>query len=250
MVGYYNTLPFLHGLNEREEFNLILDRPSECIHYYDEHKVDIALVPVATLLERDDYKIVTDYCIGCIGEVRTVSLFTNGKIDRIRKIYLDQDSRTSQFLVKILCNEAWHIDPIFEERNVREIDGHSLADDEAVLMIGDKVFENEDGYHQHYDLGVEWERLTDLPFTFAVWIARPDVEDSVLHRLNEALGIGVNNIDQVLHMNKSLATKIDLEKYFTDYIDFHFDEAKKNAFKAFNSYHTTLKNKSLTALSK
>ena len=74
MVGYYNTLPFLHGLEQQNTFDIRLDIPSKCITYFDSGDVDIALVPVGNLLERSDYEIITDFCIGCVGEVRTVCL--------------------------------------------------------------------------------------------------------------------------------------------------------------------------------
>ena len=160
MVGYYNTFPFLYGLKQNDSYNLILDIPSKCMDYFDRGEADIALVPVAALLERTDYEIVTDYCIGCIGAVRTVSLFSNDDLEDITKIYLDKDSRTSQLLVKTLCENSWNILPSFEECNVRNLNSKELNSNEAVLMIGDKVFELEDSYKYNYDLGVEWQKLT------------------------------------------------------------------------------------------
>lgn len=237
MVGYYNTLPFLYGLKQSSAFKLILDIPSRCIDYFENQDVDIALVPVATLLERTDFKIVTDYCIGCKGAVRTVSLFSNEKLDKVTKIYLDQDSRTSQLLVKTLCEKLWNIQPIFEECNVRNIRTEELPYNEAVLMIGDKVFELEDSFQYNYDLGLEWQKLTNLPFAFAVWIARKDVDESIIAELNRALSQGVNNINSVLEENKTLSTKVNLSEYFNKFIDFHFDSEKEKALNLFFDYN-------------
>jgi len=243
MVGYYNTLPFLYGLKSSKSFNLILDIPSRCMDYYSSGQVDIALVPVATLLDRSDYEIITDYCIGCEGSVRTVCLFTNSDVNNISKIYLDRDSRTSQLLTKILCERLWNINPDFEECDVRNIDAIEMKSDEGVLMIGDKVFDREDSFKYCYDLGVEWKKLTGLPFAFAVWIARKNTPPSVIERLNSELGLGVNNIEAVLDQNKTLATKIDLSEYFSEYIDFQFNDQKKSAFEYFFEYSKTIQNK-------
>jgi len=240
MVGYYNTLPFLYGLKQNDAFNLILDIPSKCMDYYDRGEADIALVPVVTLLERTDYEIVTDYCIGCVGAVRTVSLFSNENLEGVTKIYLDKDSRTSQLLVKTLCKKLWNIRPSFEECNVHNIRPEELNANEAVLMIGDKVFEVEDSFQNNYDLGVEWQKLTGLPFAFAVWIARNDIAPSFVKQLNHALSLGVNNIDAVLEQNKTLATKIDLSEYFSKYIDFHFNSEKEKALNLFYEYNKVL----------
>ena len=238
MVGYYNTLPFLLGLEENDSFNLILDIPSKCMNYYSNGEADIALVPVATLLNRSDYNIITDYCIGCDGAVRTVCLYTNSQLDQVTKIYLDKDSRTSQLLVKVLSEHSWNIYPEFEECNAKEFLPSSLKANEAVLMIGDKVFAREESFTYTYDLGLEWQKLTGLPFTFAVWIARENVDLSVIEELNKSVGIGVNDIKAVLKKNQALATKIELSEYFKSYIDFHFDDNKKEALNLFSEYNT------------
>lgn len=240
MVGYYNTLPFLFGLKNTDTFDLILDIPSRCMDYYSSGRVDIALVPVATLLDRSDYDIVSDYCIGCVGSVRTVCLFTNGDLNEVTHIFLDQDSRTSQLLVKNLCERSWGINPTFEECNAHNLRSENLRLNEAVLMIGDKVFDKEKAFKHRYDLGVEWQKLTDLPFAFAVWIARKGIDLSIIESLNQALGQGVSNIDEVLASNKTIDTKIDLAEYFEKHIDFYFDEDKNKAFNLFSEYASTL----------
>jgi len=247
MVGYYNTLPFLYELERSNAFNLILDIPSKCMDYYNAREADIALVPVATILDRSDFRLITDYCIGCVGSVRTVCLFTNSDLSSVSKIYLDKDSRTSQLLTKLLCERSWNIDPTFEECNAREIHPDDLKSNEAILMIGDKVFEKEEAYKNIYDLGVEWQTLTGLPFTFAVWIARDHVSEEVINKLNKAIGFGVNNIEKVLEQHKELATKIDLSEYFKEYIDFHFDARKREALSLFSDFYLSHGKKKLTA---
>lgn len=236
MVGYYNTLPFLFGLQKDSFFDLILDVPSRCMGYFDDRSVDVALVPVATLLDRTDYKIITDYCIGCVGEVRTVCLLTNTRLDLVQKIYLDRDSRTSQLLTRILCDQFWSIEVEFEEIDVRALDAKNLLEGEAVLMIGDKVFEKEKAFRFNFDLGEEWQRFSGLPFAFAVWISRKDLEESEISRLNRALGLGVKDMDGVLKKNANLATKIELSEYFERFIDYNYDVKKQKALSAYFEY--------------
>lgn len=236
MVGYYNTLPFLFGLKQNKDFNLILDVPSKCIEYYSNGEADIALVPVATLLGRSDFNIITDFCIGCNGSVRTVCLFSNTEITSVKKIYLDKDSRTSQNLVKILCDRHWKIKPQFVECEVRGLGAENLTQGDAVLMIGDKVFGKEEEFEYSFDLGIEWKKLTGLPFAFAVWIAKKEVDQSIVEKLNYTISIGLDNLELVLEKYSDLVGEIDLEEYFSEYIDFSFDDDKKKALELFFEY--------------
>lgn len=237
MVGYHNTLPFLHGLRaQADAYDLILDVPSECLSYFDRGEADVALVPIGALLVHDDHRVITDYCIGCVGAVETVCIYAHRPIGELDKIFLDSDSRTSQVLTKILCRNHWNIDVEFQEREVRSLRPDELRDSEGVLMIGDKAFGAEEQYDFVYDLGNEWQSMTDLPFAFAVWIARPDFPQSEISKLNEALSIGVEDLELVLSDHKALDQKVDLRTYFERYIEYHYDEQKKEAHSLYRKY--------------
>lgn len=234
MVGYHNTLPFLYGLEKaRDHYHLILDVPSKCMDYFVRGEADVALVPVATLLDIEDYRLITDFCIGCIGAVGTVCLYANQPVERLDTIWLDSDSRTSQLLTKVLCKHHWGLDIKFKEIDARAISIEDVPKNTGVLMIGDKAFGTDNDYTHTYDLGVEWQSMTSLPFAFAVWIAKPHVSDLVIDELNDTLALGVDNIDMVLEHNQNLAQKVNLRAYFKEYIDYAYDEDKKRAFEVY-----------------
>lgn len=236
MVGYHNTLPFSYGLEKvGDRYRMILDVPSRCMDYYVNGEVDIALVPIGSLVARSDYQIITDYCIGCDGEVETVCVYADRPIHQLTKIYLDADSRTSQLLTKILVRDHWRHDVEYQEVEIKNLDFDKLLSDEGVLMIGDKAFGQESSYRYVFDLGLEWKRMTGLPFAFAVWIARPTLSADIISELNAALGLGVHRIDLVLQHNQKLANEIDLRAYFERYIDFHLDDQKRQAIDLYMS---------------
>ena len=237
MVGYHNTLPFLYGLEARKgDYDLILDVPSRCLSYFDERQADVALVPIGALLEHTEYKVITDYCIGCVGAVETVCIYAHQPIHTLKKIYLDSDSRTSQILTKILCTHHWNVDVEFEEREVRSLTADQIKSGEGALMIGDKAFGAEDYYEYVYDLGHEWQLMTDLPFAFAVWIARPDLPESEIEKLNAALSVGVEDLELVLSQHRDLDREVDLRAYFEQYIEYHYDDDKKTAHTKYRDY--------------
>ena len=84
-VSYLNTIPFIYGIEHEGNLRaeLLLSPPSPlCKKNFAEHKADIALVPAAAVPSLADAQVVTEYCIGAAGPVRTVVLLSNEPIER------------------------------------------------------------------------------------------------------------------------------------------------------------------------
>ena len=105
MVNYKNTKPFLFGLQQENALSNIalkLLYPAACSEAFANNEADIALVPVAFLKHRNDYKIITDFCIGSNGPVNSVAIFAERPIEQLHKIILDHHSLTSNRLSSCL----------------------------------------------------------------------------------------------------------------------------------------------------
>ena len=110
IVNYYNTTPFLYGLNHtgfQSQIKLELDIPSVCAQKLKNKQVDIGLVPVAILPELESYHIITDYCIGSVGKVDSVKLFSEKPLEELTHVLLDYQSKTSVTLVQVLNKHFW-----------------------------------------------------------------------------------------------------------------------------------------------
>ncbi|MEG1649744.1 MAG: MqnA/MqnD/SBP family protein, partial [Rikenellaceae bacterium] len=199
-VSYLNTIPFVFGINRASSSlhsKLLLDVPAKCSENFISGKVSIALIPAADLRLLSSYKLITNYCIGAVSNVRTVVVVSNAPLDQITTIYLDSHSHTSVQLVKILAREKWNITPAFEDlTDYSTIDYNSSS--KAYLLIGDKVFDNENKFTHTYDLAAEWIEHTSLPFVFAVWVARDSVSSVEIDNLNRALHYGVTHIEEAV----------------------------------------------------
>lgn len=232
-VSYLNTVPFVYGIKHAQELcaELLLSPPSLCAEAFKQHKVDIALVPVGALPELDDARIVTDYCIGADRSVRTVVVVSNAPIERARTLWLDSHSRTSVILVRILCNELWHINPAIEE-----LTDYSVVDapreGDAFLLIGDKVFDYEGRFAFSYDLSDEWRRLTGKPMVFAVWVARKGIDEEIVDRLEQALTLGMERIWEAI-VEQGYSERDYAYDYLTRNIDFLYDIEKHKALELF-----------------
>jgi chorismate dehydratase len=237
-VSYLNTLPFLYGIKNNsiiEKIDFEQDIPSVCASKLLENKVDIALVPVAVIPFLQNPHIISDYCIGASGKVKTVLLLSDVPLQDIKSIYLDYQSRTSVNLIKILAKKHWKINP--QWINAQKGYEQKIKNNTAGLIIGDRTFHIQNQYEYVYDLAEEWKKYSGLPFVFAVWTANTHIEKRFIDDFNAALSFGINNLAQVSkeYYSNFPESKINLHEYFTKYISYEFDIKKKQSMRLFFS---------------
>ena len=243
-VSYLNTKPFIYGLFRGEladEIELNLDIPSECARKLKAGEVDLALTPVAIIPELPQAWVVSDFCIGSTGTVKTVCLFSEKPMQEIKTILLDFHSRTSVALTRILCEQYWHIQP--ELVHATEGFEKSISGDTAALIIGDRTIGLHKRYPFIYDLGEAWTSWTGLPFVYAAWVSVKPLHPDFVAKFNRALQSGLDHIPE---LTKILPTMpgFDVESYFRENISYELDEAKWLALNRFlglvageNGYH-------------
>jgi chorismate dehydratase len=231
VVSYLNSKPFVYGIERAsvaDDIVLSLDIPSVCAEKLASGEVDMGLVPVAAIPDLKHAFIVSDFCIGAVGPVKTVMLYSMVPLDRVKKVLLDYQSRTSVMLARILAKELWGISPVWEKAEKGFED--SVNGDTAAVVIGDRTFAMNGSFPFEYDLSEEWHKLTGLPFVFACWVANKKLPDDFLNRFNSALGHGLENIPSVLAGSDS---SFDLEGYLTRDISYNLDERKRQALDLF-----------------
>lgn len=184
-VNYLNTKPLVYGLDRfAPQAELVFDYPSRLADRLAAGRLDVALIPSIEYFNDPTYTVVSNACIACRGPVLSVKLFSRGPIESIGTLALDEGSRTSVALTRILLNERYGLRPQLEALPV----GATLDDTDAdsVLLIGDRAMHSPAGrFEVVWDLGDEWCRWSELPFVFAMWVARSGTE---LHGLDVALG--------------------------------------------------------------
>ena len=177
-VSYLNTRPLVYGLDDQpERFSLRFDVPSQCAALLHANDVDLGLIPSIEYIGHD-YRIVPGVSIGSDGPVASVAVFSRVATERIRSIALDTSSRTSQALLRVLCERWFDIAPEFV--NMPPGLGDMVDTCDAALVIGDNaLFSNYDRLGlDKIDLGEEWTEMTGLPFVYAFWAGRADAVTS------------------------------------------------------------------------
>lgn len=231
-MSYLNTKPLIYGIEKgmiKEDADLIIDYPSKIASMLLENEIDVGLVPVAIIPQMKEHYIISDYCIGSVGTVASVCLFSEVPLNEIKTVLLDYQSRTSVALLKVLIKEYWKIDVAFE--NTSGDYQSKISGTTAGLVIGDRALMQRKISPFIYDLGDEWGKFTGLPFVFAAWVSNKKLENNFILHFNEANAFGLNKIDEVI---KEYPFEVfDLSHYYRDYISFALDEEKKKGLQLF-----------------
>lgn len=208
-VGYLNSKPLVEDLQvlvpgSTLEFEL----PSRLADRMAVGAFDIGLIPVVEFLKNRSSTYIPGLAVGCRGPVLSVSVFSRVPFDRIGSISVDEGSRTSVALLRILFHEnSWPLEtvvplPISQPAESVQTD--------AVLIIGDKAMRHElPGFPHRLDLGEEWFRQTGLPFVFAVWAVRPGLALSreVVEGFQAALNHGIEALPRLATREATLLGK-------------------------------------------
>jgi chorismate dehydratase len=233
-VSYLNTKPLLFGLLQHpvsEQLDLSLDIPSECARKLKAGEAQIGLIPVAAIADLPEAYLLSDYCIGADGEVKTVAIYSDVPIREVKHLFLDFHSRTSVQLTRVLLREYWKCAPQTEQATPGY--ENQIRGTTAGLVIGDRTIGLEERYPYVYDLAEVWKEWTGLPFVFAAWVSTVPLPQHFVIQFNEALQMGIRAIPKLMYILPSPKSGFDLETYFTRHISYELDNEKRKALSYF-----------------
>jgi len=197
-VNYLNTKPLIHDLEQlAPSAELILDYPSRLAASMKRGELDVALIPVIEYFRGDHYTLVPGMSIASDGPVLSVTLFSRVPWAKIRKLALDEGSRTSAALSQVILRKRYGVKP---EIVPLPLDAQAEnLDVDAVLLIGDRAMHAcLPGFAHAFDLGQEWHDWTELPFVYAAWAVRDGVDlGSVAEALLESKRQGLAHLGPI-----------------------------------------------------
>lgn len=225
VVQYLNTAPLVRGFTHgplKGKYDLSFTVPSECAEALRTGAADVAIIPAIEYQRIPNLVMFPDLSIASKERVRSLLIVSKLPIREIGSLALDQSSRSTQALTRILCEERWDIAPQFTEANPDFAEMLKSAD--AALVIGDPalrlalqaeqcVSPGADGgwicagsqvglsratkLHV-YDVVHEWWQLTERPAVLAVWAARPEVvTPELLGDFSASLAFGLRHLPQI-----------------------------------------------------
>lgn len=233
-VSYLNTKPFLHGLklHPLSDVDVSVDMPSVCAQKLLEGKVDLGLVPVAIIPLLKESHILPGFCIGAVGPVESVKLYSRVPLQEIKTVLSDYQSRTSVMLARVLAKELWKITP--EWKNAYPGYENDISGTTAGVVIGDRTFNLNGTFEYEYDLAGEWEKLTGLPFVFAAWVSNKKLDEDFIQRFSAAMEQGLLHIDEVVAEETKNYPGFDVGHYLKDALKFRLTDAGLHAIRLFH----------------
>lgn len=237
LVDYKNATPLTRHLRSVQ---LIGGHPVDVARMLADGEVDIALLPVGALLtdagsDRRGWRVVPDVCIGAEGAVDTVVLASEVPPEQWTAIRLDGVSRTSALLARLLLTQGPLAErtgdiPIVDVAPTTAASGAGPT--EAALVIGDAAHALSARFTVKVDLAAEWTAWTGLPFVFAVWAGRADVDPRVVDHLRAAGLRGIQDLDD----DAFLSTLSPRDKrYLTKHIRYPLDDRATMGLRRFAS---------------
>jgi len=225
-----------------DEYELHFDLPSRLADQLSAGELDVALIPVVEAVAGPDYTVVSDACIACHGPVWSVKLMSRVAGEQIRTLALDEGSRTSCALTRVLLDRKFGVRPQCVPLAIQ--DDWRDTETDAVLIIGDRAMDAGDmDFPFVWDLGELWNDWTGKPFVFAVWAARSGLDlEQIESVLGSAKDRGLQNLEQIAsdHCAGYGLSNDDCIKYLRDYLHFNLGDDEKSGMNLFLDYASQL----------
>lgn len=228
-VAYSNSLPLTHYL----PWALSKDTPAALTEQILNNSLDVALLPVASILQHNLQAYPEAGLIGCEGLVKSVGFFTKPHIeslDDIQTLYLDTESKTSVLLAQVILKH--HLQRNLKSIQLVPLSQCHLAD--AQVLIGDKaLFFSEPGYTYH-DLGELWKQYTGQGFIFACWASKKPLSRLLIADLLEAKEKGLANLEKIADATIEPAHRVLVLDYWQNNVVYQLNESVKKGFAIFD----------------
>ncbi len=224
IVNYLNSKPlawsFLKG-RHREVLQAEYDTPAEIAERLAAGRLDVGLIPSIEVQRIPGLRVLPRLCVAATREVRSVLLVLGQSVEQVERVAIDVNSRTSAALVRILLQDRYGQTP--ECIDASPILDRMLAQADAALLIGDPALRVDRQRYPVLDLAAEWRELTGLPFVFAVWGVRDEVDLPGLNEyFEESLATGLAELEDLSETaSRELGLGVsEIHSYLTEALSF------------------------------
>ena len=202
---------------ERRGLQLVdigLNQVAEAIR---EGEIDGGPVPLTDSFGIDGHASpVAGFCLAAAARSGSNLFYSRVPIEELGggRVALSEVDPTTVQLLQVLLAEKYKVGA---PELVQTADEH-----DALVISGDAALRRRRGmrgYGHRYDLGEEWNQFTDLPFVFARWMRRNDMEHRDAMVLEDTLYVGLEEgVDSLFHLSEPRENLLMLARDVMEYI--------------------------------
>jgi chorismate dehydratase len=195
-VPYLHAEPFYFDMARRgiELCELV---PSALASAAENGEIDAGPVPLVDCFRLDDrFQAVAGFCIASLKQAGSIFLYSTKPIEGLHGAHIGvtDEASTAPRLLQVLLSLKYQVQP--------EAYVPLQASYDAFLLIGNQALRQRmgaPGFRHTYDLGEEWYTWTGLPFVFARWIVRKDLDPKDIALLEDTLYVGLEEGVEALY---------------------------------------------------
>lgn len=236
IVKHLNARPLTYGFEKSGKFELLYDNPSVLKEELLKGNLDIALISSVECIrnkEKLNFSLSTGVCAS--KKVRSILFFEN-KRGKTEKLFVDEGSRSSVALLKILYKLKYGILPETNPLSPTKIQDMIHAGEGSHLLFGDNALLSEyrEELFEVTDLAEWWNRLTDLNFIFALW-AYPKTLQPDEQLFYSSLEYGLQNIEEIILQENRFSKEL-MRTYLKNELHYVVTERDRKGFLKFSEY--------------
>lgn len=229
-MKYLNARPLVHRLPGE----VVFDHPTKLCEQLADGTLQVALVSSFEFLRNPIYVLVDGVCIASHGPVYSVFLAYGGDLGEIEEIEVDPASQTSLNLLRCLLAEAKLTPKLVSGTPALQ---RAVTPRLAKFLIGDQAIhfrERTEGALHFWDLGEQWERMTHLPFVYALWLIRPEVPSpkQIADCLRRCRDNNLRELDSLIAAERKFSPQF-CAQYFRECLSYHLGSSEKEGLVMF-----------------
>jgi aminodeoxyfutalosine synthase len=206
-MPYLNSIPFYHDfIPQRNEIKIAPLIPSALGRFARDGSASAGPLSLRDFMSVSEEFERLDYGIAVKGKAHSVLLFSKYDWKDLsgKRIGITSETSTSVELLRILLETRFGITDYDFQRTHRTTTSYENFD--AVLLIGDEALRKAygggiNGFEKVFDLAEEWCAWKELPFVFAVWAVRRDVNPEtkleIIRSLEKSLSESVGHYSEI-----------------------------------------------------
>ncbi len=215
-VSQLSFEPFYIDMERRgvELVDIGLNQVAEAVR---EGEIDGGPVPLTHSFEMEEFASpVAGFCLSSASRSGSNLFYSRIPIEELNgsRVALSDVDPTTVQLLQVLLAKKYQV-------GVSEL-VETSEEHEGLVISGDAALRRRRGmrgYGHRYDLGVEWHSFTELPFVFARWMRRSDMEHRDSMVLEDTLYVGLEEgVDSLFHLSEPRENLLMLARDVMEYI--------------------------------